>query len=48
MTGDASGPAFDSKNMAQGRSFSYTFSKAGTFTYHCDIHSYMTGTVTVK
>jgi plastocyanin len=24
-----------------------TFAKAGTYTYHCDIHNYMTGTIVV-
>jgi plastocyanin len=28
--------------------FSHTFTDAGTFTYHCSIHAYMTGTVTVS
>ena len=30
-----------------GGSFSRTFAAAGTYTYHCSIHTYMTGTVTV-
>lgn len=30
-----------------GATFSYTFSSAGTFAYHCSIHPQMTGTVTV-
>ena len=49
-TGDASaaGAAFDSKNLASGNAYSYTFAKAGTFTYRCAIHNSMTGTVVVK
>jgi plastocyanin len=30
-----------------GKTFSHTFATAGTFAYHCKIHSSMTGTVTV-
>ena len=30
-----------------GKSVSFTFNSAGTFTYHCSIHSSMHGTVTV-
>ena len=30
------------------QSFSATFPNAGTFAYHCTVHPYMTGTVTVR
>jgi plastocyanin len=30
-----------------GQTYVMTFAKPGTFTYHCGIHSYMTGRVTV-
>jgi plastocyanin len=40
--------AFDSGNLAAGKAFSFTFDKAGTFAYHCNIHQRMTGTVTVS
>lgn len=30
-----------------GKSVSYTFTKVGVFTYHCEYHPYMKGTVTV-
>ena len=33
--------------MTAGGSYTYTFSSAGTFNYHCANHTYMTGTVTV-
>ena len=33
--------------MTAGGSFTYTFSSAGTFAYHCANHTYMTGTITV-
>ena len=41
------GASFDSGNLGAGSSFSHTFSAAGTFPYHCTIHSSMTGTITV-
>src|SRR4051794_30358701 len=57
VTSDASSPKqFDSdagKPAAQvlhptGFGYSVTFAKAGTYTYHCKVHSNMTGTVVVK
>ena len=38
---------FDSGMFKSGETFSFTFAKGGTFTYHCAIHSSMRGTVTV-
>jgi plastocyanin len=40
--------SFDSGILAAGGTFSHTFSAAGTFAYHCEIHPDMRGTVTVK
>jgi plastocyanin len=40
--------AWDSKNLAAGATFQQKFDQAGTFTYHCNIHSSMKGTVVVK
>jgi plastocyanin len=37
----------DSGNLAPGSTFDHTFATAGTFAYHCAIHSQMHGTVTV-
>jgi plastocyanin len=37
----------DSGNIAPGSTFDHTFATAGTFAYHCTIHSQMKGTVTV-
>ena len=37
----------DSGNLAVGATFDQTFTTAGTFAYHCTIHSQMKGTVTV-
>lgn len=30
-----------------GGTFSFTFTQAGTYTYHCTIHPYMKGTIVV-
>jgi plastocyanin len=38
---------FDSEVLNPGDSFMFTFPEAGTFTYHCEIHPSMTGSVTV-
>lgn len=38
---------FDSGRLSQGKTFSYTFNQTGTFGYICNIHSSMTGKVTV-
>lgn len=43
----ASDKSFDSKEFGQGKSYSYTFSKAGSYAYICAIHQYMKGTVKV-
>ena len=37
----------DSGNVAAGSSFDHTFATAGSFAYHCKIHSSMHGTVVV-
>lgn len=43
-----SGPAsFDSGNLAEGASFSFTFDTAGTYEYFCEIHPNMVGSITV-
>jgi plastocyanin len=38
---------WDSGSLVQTDSFQYTFTTAGTFTYHCDIHPTMTATINV-
>lgn len=40
--------SFDSGNIAPGGTFSHTFTTAGTFPYHCKIHSTMTAKVVVN
>lgn len=37
----------NSGNLAQGKSFTFTFDNVGTYQYHCAIHPDMVGTVTV-
>jgi plastocyanin len=43
-TGDL---AFDSGNLAEGESFTFTVDQPGEFTYVCPIHSSMQGTIVV-
>ncbi|MFF1568690.1 plastocyanin/azurin family copper-binding protein [Streptomyces sp. NPDC058293] len=43
-----SGPAkLDSGNLQKGDSWSYTFTKAGTYKYYCAVHPDMTASITV-
>ena len=42
------GTTFTSTNIAPEGTFQATFTAPGTYTYHCQIHSTMTGTVTVN
>jgi plastocyanin len=39
---------FDSGNMPNGATYSFTFNQAGTFPYHCNYHSNMHGMVVVQ
>jgi plastocyanin len=39
---------FKSKVMDTDEKFSYTFTKAGTYSYYCSIHPKMTGKVVVQ
>jgi plastocyanin len=39
---------FDSGNMAVNGTFTQKFSTAGTFLYHCKVHTTMTGTIVVN
>ena len=43
----AGAPVFNSGNLASGADFTYTFTTSGTYSYHCNYHSWMTGTVIV-
>ncbi len=42
---EGEGPKSDS--FGKGETYTYKFTKAGTFTYHCEPHPYMHGTVVV-
>jgi plastocyanin len=39
---------FDSGNVEPGATYAHAFTTAGQVAYHCEIHSYMTGTITVN
>lgn len=38
----------DSGNLAKGSTFDHAFDAAGTYTYHCAIHSQMKGTIEIS
>ena len=40
--------SFKSPDLGSGKTFSFTFEKAGTYTYSCHIHPSMKGTVVVQ
>ncbi len=40
--------SLNSGDMAQGATYSYTFTKPGTYNYYCVYHVWMTGTVVVE
>ncbi len=44
---NASADAPKSELFGKGETYSFTFKKAGTYSYHCEPHPYMKGTVTV-
>ena len=39
--------SFESKRLSPGQNYSHTFNAKGTFSYYCDIHGSMHGTVSV-
>ena len=47
-TATADDGSFDSSTIASGQTFSQAFPTAGTFAYHCSIHSNMKATIVVK
>jgi plastocyanin len=47
-TVSADDKSFVSPAMSNGQTYSYTFTKSGTFQYICSIHQYMKGTVVVQ
>jgi plastocyanin len=46
-TPDSASSAFNGKLGTQGASFAHTFTRAGTFSYFCDRHHFMRGTIRV-
>jgi hypothetical protein len=46
-TATSDGVGFDSGYLAPGSTFSFVFSKAGRYAYHCTIHKFMKGVVVV-
>jgi plastocyanin len=47
-TSTSNAAGWDSGSIAPGRQFSFAFTTAGTFPYHCAIHPGMVGTVVVR
>jgi plastocyanin len=47
-TSSADGGTWNSGNIAPGARYNRTFQSAGQFTYHCQIHPGMTGTIVVQ
>jgi len=43
-----SGSELNSPDMNNGDTYTHTFNTAGTYAYHCGIHTYMKGTVIVQ
>jgi plastocyanin len=42
------GASFDSGIVPASGTFTFTFTKAGSYAYHCNIHPYMKATIIVK
>lgn len=47
-TTTADDETWDSETLQPGESFSFTFDMPGTFPYFCELHPFMTGSVTVS
>ena len=47
VTLDAKGKSFDAALEGKGKSFSFTFTKPGIYTYYCDRHEHMRGEIEV-
>ncbi|MGI8607960.1 MAG: cupredoxin domain-containing protein [Candidatus Dormibacteria bacterium] len=47
-TATADDSSFDSSTHGKGETYTFKFTKAGTFSYHCSLHANMKGTITVS
>ena len=47
VTSDTAGAFSSPSTITQNQTFKFTFTSAGTFPYHCNIHPYMKATITV-
>ena len=47
VTADSKEKSFDAPLDGKGKSFSFTFSKPGTYSYYCDRHEHMRGEIEV-
>jgi plastocyanin len=47
VTSDTGGALASPDNITPNKTYKFTFTTAGTFPYHCNIHPYMKGTITV-
>ena len=48
VTADDTRQTFKSAGLDTDDSFSFTFNKAGTYSYHCSLHPHMTGKIIVQ
>ena len=48
VTADDTPPTFKSAGLDTDDTFSFTFNKAGTYSYHCSLHPHMTGKIVVQ
>jgi len=48
IVSDPDGTTFKSDPLQTGQSYSFTFDKVGSYSYHCGIHPMMTGKIVVQ
>jgi plastocyanin len=48
IAADDTPPTFKSAGLDTDDKFSFTFTKAGTYAYHCSLHPHMTGKIIVQ
>jgi plastocyanin len=48
IAGEKKGGGFDASLDGKGKSFSFTFSQPGIYTYYCDRHEHMRGEIEVR